>query len=89
MATHCQGFILRSNVSNVAKRKINPVHSGAVLAKDFLKGLEISRYRLAKGTSVAARRINEIVQGIHHIDEPLSKHAGHGTAKRGPCGEVN
>ena len=51
----------------MAKRKFDPVHPGVVLAEDFLKGLEISQYRLAKGISVAPRRINEIVQGKRGI----------------------
>ena len=51
----------------MAKRKFDPVHPGVVLAEDFLKELEISQYRLAKGISVSARRINEIVQGKRSI----------------------
>ncbi len=51
----------------MAKRKFDPVHPGEVLAEDFLKGLEISQYRLAKGIGVSARRINEIVQGKRGI----------------------
>ena len=51
----------------MAKRKFNPVHPGAVLAEDFLKGMEISQYRLAKGIRVPPRRINEIVQGKRGI----------------------
>ena len=51
----------------MAKRKFAPVHPGEVLAEDFLKGLEISQYRLAKGLGVSARRINEIVQGKRGI----------------------
>jgi addiction module HigA family antidote len=47
----------------MAKRKFPPVHPGTVLAEDFLKGLKISQYRLAKGIGVPPRRINEIVQG--------------------------
>jgi addiction module HigA family antidote len=47
----------------MTKRKFDPVHPGVVLAEDFLKGLEISQYRLARGIAVSARRINEIVQG--------------------------
>jgi len=53
--------------SNVAKRKFNPVHPGVVLAEDFLKEMEISQYRLAKGIAVPPRRINEIVQGKRSI----------------------
>lgn len=51
----------------MAKRKFRPVHPGVVLAKDFLKGLELSQYRLAKGIGVSPRRINEIVQGKRGI----------------------
>lgn len=49
------------------KRKFAPVHPGEVLAEDFLKGLEISQYRLAKGIGVSPRRINEIVLGRRAI----------------------
>ena len=51
----------------MAKRKFDPVHPGVVLAEAFLKGLEISQYRLAKGIGVSPRRINEIVQGKRSI----------------------
>jgi len=51
----------------MAKRKFDPVHPGVVLAEDFLKEMEISQYRLAKGIGVPPRRINEIVQGKRSI----------------------
>ena len=51
----------------MAKRKFDPVHPGVVLAEDFLKGLQITQYRLAKGIAVPPRRINEIVQGKRGI----------------------
>jgi addiction module HigA family antidote len=51
----------------MAKRKFDPVHPGTVLAEDFLRGLNISQYRLAKGIAVPPRRINEIVQGKRGI----------------------
>ena len=51
----------------MAKRKFDPVHPGVVLAEDFLKEMEISQYRLAKGIAVPPRRINEIVQGKRSI----------------------
>lgn len=51
----------------MARRKFDPVHPGVVLAEDFLKGLEISQYRLAKGIGVPPRRINEIVLGKRAI----------------------
>ena len=51
----------------MAKRKFDPVHPGVVLAEDFLKGKDISQYRLAKSIAVPPRRINEIVQGKRAI----------------------
>jgi addiction module HigA family antidote len=51
----------------MTKRKFDPVHPGVVLAEDFLKAMEISQYRLAKGIGVPPRRINEIVQGKRSI----------------------
>jgi len=51
----------------MAKRRFEPVHPGVVLAEDFLKGLQITQYRLAKGIAVPPRRINEIVQGERGI----------------------
>ncbi len=51
----------------MTRRKFNPVHPGVVLAEDFLKAMNISQYRLAKGIAVPPRRINEIVQGKRAI----------------------
>ena len=45
------------------RRKLAPVHPGEILMADFLEPLGLSQYRLAKGLSVAPRRINEIVLG--------------------------
>ncbi|MGZ5446213.1 MAG: HigA family addiction module antitoxin [Thermoanaerobaculia bacterium] len=44
-----------------------PVHPGEVLAEEFLGPLGLTQYRLAKDTSVPARRINEIVKGERAI----------------------
>ena len=44
-------------------KKLAPVHPGEVLLEDFLKPLELSQYRVAKGLGVPPRRINEIVLG--------------------------
>lgn len=44
-----------------------PIHPGEVLAEDFLEPMGISQYRLAKGTRVSPRRINEIVHGERAI----------------------
>lgn len=48
-------------------RKMEPIHPGEILFEDFLKPMDISQYRLAKNTSVPARRINEIVHGKRGI----------------------
>ena len=47
--------------------KLPPIHPGEVLLEEFLTPLGISQYRLAKETSVPARRINEIVHGTRAI----------------------
>ena len=44
-----------------------PIHPGTILLEEFLVPMEISQYRLAKDTSVSARRINEIVHGKRSI----------------------
>jgi antitoxin HigA-1 len=56
-----------SKRSGVSKRKFDAVHPGVVLAEEFLKGNNISQYRLANGIGVPPRRINEIVQGKRGI----------------------
>ncbi len=48
-------------------RKIEPIHPGEILLKEFLIPMEISQYRLAKDINVPARRINEIVLGKRAI----------------------
>jgi antitoxin HigA-1 len=51
-----------------SSRKVQaPVHPGEVLTEDFLKPMGITQYRLAKGTRVPPRRINEIVHGVRSI----------------------
>ena len=44
-----------------------PIHPGEVLAEDFLGPMGITQYRLAKGTHVPPRRINEIVHGVRAV----------------------
>ena len=44
-------------------KKLAPVHPGEILLEDFLKPLELSQYRVAKGLGVPPRRINEIILG--------------------------
>ena len=48
-------------------KKMKPIHPGEILLEEFLNPMGISQYRLAKDTSVPARRINEIVHGARAI----------------------
>jgi antitoxin HigA-1 len=48
-------------------RLLDPVHPGEILSEEFLAPLGLTQYRLAKDTSVPARRINEIVKGERAI----------------------
>lgn len=47
--------------------KLNNIHPGEILLKDFLEPMEISQNRLARCVSVPPRRINEIVLGKRSI----------------------
>ena len=68
----------------MASRKLPPVHPGEILREEFLFPLGISQYRLAKETSVPARRINEIVRGSRSIsaDTALRLARYFGTSER-------
>ncbi len=48
-------------------RDLPPVHPGEILLEDFLKPLNITRYRLAKSIGVPQRRIDEICSGKRAI----------------------
>jgi len=48
-------------------KKMKPIHPGEVLLDEFLEPMGVSQYRLAKDTSVPARRINEIVHGTRSV----------------------
>lgn len=47
----------------MTKRDLAPVHPGEILLEDFLKPLNVTRYRLAKSIGVPQRRIDEICAG--------------------------
>jgi len=51
----------------MGKRDLPPVHPGEILLEDFLKPMEITRYRLAKSIGVPQRRIDEICAGNRAI----------------------
>ena len=48
-------------------RKLTPVTPGESLLEEFLKPMDISRYRLAKELGVPAQRIGDIVAGKRAI----------------------
>lgn len=66
------------------RRKAQPIHPGEILLEEFLSPLGVSQYRLAKETSVPARRINEIVRGSRSIsaDTALRLARYFGTSER-------
>src|SRR4030081_215138 len=68
----------------MAHRKLAPIHPGEILLEEFLSPLGVSQYRLAKETSVPARRINEIVRGLRSIsaDTALRLARYFGTSER-------
>lgn len=48
-------------------KQLANITPGEILEEDFLKPMNLSQYRLAKDTSVPARRINEIIKGQRAI----------------------
>ena len=51
----------------MATKKLNPVHPGEILQKEFLEPMGMSQNKLAIALHVPARRINEIVLGKRSI----------------------
>ena len=51
----------------MATKKLDPIHPGEILQKEFLEPMGLSQNRLALALGVPARRINEIVLGRRGI----------------------
>jgi addiction module HigA family antidote len=49
------------------RKTLSAIHPGEILLEEILRPLTITQYRLAKGTDVPPRRINEIIQGKRSI----------------------
>ena len=49
------------------EERIDPIHPGEILLEDFLNPMEISAYKLAKGTLIDQTRISEIIRGKRAI----------------------
>lgn len=60
--------------------KLKNIHPGEVLAKEFLKPLHITAYKLAKDIQIPQTRVSEIVKGNRRITADtalrLSKYFG-------------
>lgn len=57
-------------------RRLAPVHPGEVLLKEFIEPLKLTRYRVAKGTGVPQRRIDEICSGSRSISADTALRLG-------------
>ncbi len=51
----------------VTGRRLAPIHPGEVLLKEFVEPMGLTRYKVAKGTGVPQRRIDEICSGSRAI----------------------
>ena len=58
---------LKALIITFDMKKLKNIHPGEVLLEEFLKPLEISAYRLAKGTFIPQTRISEIIKGRRRI----------------------
>lgn len=56
----------------MASRKLNPVHPGEVLQRDFLEPLGISAYRLSKETGVSAQHWGRIIKGTRGMSGDIA-----------------
>jgi len=60
-------LIITEEEKKMTTKKLDPVHPGEILRKEFLEPMGLSRNRLALALGVPARRINEIVLGKRGI----------------------
>ena len=51
----------------MVRKRIDPVHPGEILLKEFLEPMKLSQSRLARDINVPPRRINEIVLGKRRV----------------------
>ena len=51
----------------MARKRLDPVHPGEILLKEFLRPMELSQNRLARDLGVPPRRVNEIVLGKRRV----------------------
>jgi len=51
----------------MASNKLDPVHPGEILQREFLEPMGLSQNQLARGIGVSPRRVNEIVLGKRRV----------------------
>lgn len=67
----------RLNLSAVTSgRRLAAVHPGEVLLKEFIAPMGLTRYKVAKGTGVPQRRIDEICSGSRSISADTALRLG-------------
>lgn len=67
----------KTDFSDVASgKRLASVHPGAVLLKDFIEPMGISRYRVAKNIGVAQRRIDLICRGEAAVSAEMALRLG-------------
>lgn len=65
------------NWSDVATgEKLAPVHPGEILLHDFIEPMGLTRYKVAKFTSVPQRRIDEICTGKRSVTADTAMRLG-------------
>jgi len=60
----------------VTGKRISPVHPGEILLHDFIEPMGLTRYKVAKFTSVPQRRIDEICAGNRAITADTAMRLG-------------
>lgn len=58
------------------KRDIKPVHPGRFLAEEFMRGLNVTQYRLAKATGISPIQVSLIVRGKRGITAETAMRLG-------------
>lgn len=58
-------------------KKLNPIHPGEILLKEFLAPMQLSQNQIANDIGVSPRRINEIVHGNRRITAETALRLAH------------
>lgn len=56
-----------SDVADPEQPRLAPIHVGEILLEEFLKPLNLSKYRVAKDISVPPQRIGDIIAGKRSV----------------------